>query len=126
MPSASLLSSVTGELLAPMMDIHKILRVLPHRYPFLLVDRILDIGPDFIIAIKNVTANEPYFQGHFPDLPVMPGVLLVESMAQTGAVMLLTVGAQKGENFDDKLVLFAAIENARFRKPVEGRRPHHG
>ncbi len=101
-----------------MLDIHQILRLLPHRYPFLLVDRVLEIRPDFIVAIKNVTANEPCFQGHFPELPVMPGVLIIESMAQTGAVLLLSMGGKNGENFDDKLVLFAAIENARFRKPV--------
>jgi 3-hydroxyacyl-[acyl-carrier-protein] dehydratase len=101
-----------------MLDIHQILRLLPHRYPFLLVDRVLEIRPDFIIAVKNVTANEPCFQGHFPELPVMPGVLIIESMAQTGAVLLLSMGAKKGETFDDKLVLFAAIERARFRKPV--------
>jgi 3-hydroxyacyl-[acyl-carrier-protein] dehydratase len=101
-----------------MLDIHQILRLLPHRYPFLLVDRVLEIRPDFIVAVKNVTANEPCFQGHFPELPVMPGVLIIESMAQTGAVLLLSMGGKNGENFDDKLVLFAAIENARFRKPV--------
>jgi 3-hydroxyacyl-[acyl-carrier-protein] dehydratase len=101
-----------------MLDIHQILKVLPHRYPFLLVDRILEMRPDFIVGIKNVTMNEPFFQGHFPELPVMPGVLIIESMAQTGAVLLLSMGARQGESFENKLVLFTAIERARFRKPV--------
>ena len=101
-----------------MLDIHQILKVLPHRYPFLLVDRILEMRPDFIVGIKNVTMNEPFFQGHFPELPVMPGVLIIESMAQTGAVLLLSMGAHHGQSFENKLVLFTAIERARFRKPV--------
>ena len=101
-----------------MLDIHQILKVLPHRYPFLLVDRILEMRPDFIVGIKNVTMNEPFFQGHFPELPVMPGVLIIESMAQTGAVLLLSMGARQGQSFENKLVLFTAIERARFRKPV--------
>jgi beta-hydroxyacyl-ACP dehydratase FabZ len=101
-----------------MLDIHQILKILPHRYPFLLVDRILEMRPDFIVGIKNVTMNEPFFQGHFPELPVMPGVLIIESMAQTGAVLLLSMGARQGESFENKLVLFTAIERARFRKPV--------
>ena len=101
-----------------MHDIHHILSVLPHRYPFLLVDRIEEMREDRIVGIKNVTANEPFFQGHFPELPVMPGVLIIESMAQVGAVLLLTYGPKRGENFADKVVLFSAIEKARFRKPV--------
>jgi len=101
-----------------MYDINHILSVLPHRYPFLLVDRIEEMREDWIVGIKNVTANEPFFQGHFPDLPVMPGVLIIESMAQVGAVLLLTYGPKRGENYDDKVVLFAGIEKARFRKPV--------
>ncbi len=101
-----------------MHDINHILSVLPHRYPFLLVDRIEEMGDDRIVGIKNVTANEPFFQGHFPELPVMPGVLIIESMAQVGAVLLLTCGPKRGENFADKVVLFSAIEKARFRKPV--------
>jgi 3-hydroxyacyl-[acyl-carrier-protein] dehydratase len=101
-----------------MLDIHQILKVLPHRYPFLLIDRILEMRPDFIVGIKNVTVNEPFFQGHFPELPVMPGVLIIESMAQTGAVLLLSMGARHGQSFEGKLVLFTAIERARFRKPV--------
>jgi len=101
-----------------MYDINHIMSVLPHRYPFLLVDRIEEMREDWIVGIKNVTVNEPFFQGHFPDLPVMPGVLIIESMAQVGAVLLLTYGPKRGENYDDKVVLFAGIEKARFRKPV--------
>ncbi|MDE2639870.1 MAG: 3-hydroxyacyl-ACP dehydratase FabZ, partial [Chloroflexota bacterium] len=93
-----------------MHDINHILSVLPHRYPLLLVDRIEEMGEDRIVGIKNVTANEPFFQGHFPELPVMPGVLIIESMAQVGAVLLLTHGPKRGENFADKVVLFSAIE----------------
>jgi len=101
-----------------MYDINHILSVLPHRYPFLLVDRIEEMREDWIVGIKNVTVNEPFFQGHFPELPVMPGVLVVESMAQVGAVLLLTFGPKRGENYDDKVVLFSGIEKAHFRKPV--------
>ena len=95
-------------------DIQKILASLPHRYPFLLVDRIVDIdGDDSCIGIKNVTINEPQFQGHFPDRPVMPGVMLIEGMAQTaGAICARKSGV--GSN----LVYFMTIDNARFRKPV--------
>jgi 3-hydroxyacyl-[acyl-carrier-protein] dehydratase len=101
-----------------MLDINQILSLIPHRYPFLLVDRIVEIKPDWIVGLKNVSANEPYFQGHFPDMPVMPGVLIVEAMAQVGAVLLVTGGAERGESFDDKVVLFSTIEKAKFRKPV--------
>jgi 3-hydroxyacyl-[acyl-carrier-protein] dehydratase len=88
--------------------------ILPHRYPFLLVDRILEIEADRIVGIKNVTANEPFFTGHFPEFPVMPGVLLIEAMAQVaGVLVLLGVPDRKS-----KLVLFASIEEAKFRKPV--------
>jgi len=97
-------------------DIAKILQALPHRYPFLMVDRIRDIdGDDFGIGIKNVTFNEPHFEGHFPGHPVMPGVLLIEGMAQTaGALCVLA----QGLSGPPKLVYFMTIDNAKFRKPV--------
>jgi beta-hydroxyacyl-ACP dehydratase FabZ len=97
------------------MDIHAIEAVLPHRYPFLLVDRIVAIEDGRkVVGIKNVTFNEPFFQGHFPGSPVMPGVLIVEAMAQVGAVLLLR-GIPDREK---KLVYFAGIDKARFRRPV--------
>src|ERR1700674_4971941 len=92
----------------------EIRRILPHRYPMLLIDRIVELEAERIVGIKNVTHNEPFFQGHFPDFPVMPGVLIVEAMAQAAGVLVL-------KNIEDrhkKLVLLVAIENARFRKPV--------
>ncbi|HVP07657.1 MAG TPA: bifunctional UDP-3-O-[3-hydroxymyristoyl] N-acetylglucosamine deacetylase/3-hydroxyacyl-ACP dehydratase [Candidatus Acidoferrum sp.] len=96
-------------------DINSILKIMPHRYPFLLIDRILDLEPDKrVIAIKNVTINEPFFQGHFPGHPIMPGVLILEAMAQAGGVLLLNAI----ENPETKLVYFLSIDNARFRKPV--------
>lgn len=98
------------------LDFQDILRLLPHRYPFLMVDRVVDIGPDGEggIGIKNVTANEPHFQGHFPDNPVMPGVLIVEGMAQTaGAIASATQGWSAPPT-----VLFLTIDKAKFRKPV--------
>lgn len=88
--------------------------ILPHRYPMLMVDRIVEIGPDSIVGIKNVTSNEPFFQGHFPEYPVMPGVLIVEAMAQVGGILVL----KELEDRKTKLVLFAAIEEAKFRRPV--------
>ncbi|MEM6463358.1 MAG: 3-hydroxyacyl-ACP dehydratase FabZ [Pseudomonadota bacterium] len=94
--------------------IEKIMELLPHRYPFLLVDRIIDIdGDNSAIGIKNVTANEPHFTGHFPGNPVMPGVLLIEGMAQTAGAICARIQAEKSE-----LVYFMTIDNARFRKPV--------
>ena len=96
------------------LDINDIRGILPHRYPFLLVDRIIEMDAERIVGIKNVTANEPFFQGHFPDFPVMPGVLIVEAMAQTAGVLVL----QSMEDRHNKLVFLVAIENARFRKPV--------
>jgi len=98
-----------------LLDINEIQKILPHRYPFLLVDAIEEMEPKKrIVGIKNVTANESYFQGHFPGKPVMPGVLIVESMAQTGGVLLL----KEVPDRDKKLIYFVAIDNARFRRPV--------
>jgi 3-hydroxyacyl-[acyl-carrier-protein] dehydratase len=97
-------------------DIARIMALLPHRYPFLLIDRIVDMDQDVsATGIKNVTINEPFFQGHFPQSPVMPGVLIIEAMAQTaGALVLSHLGAIDS----GKLVYFMAIDHARFRKPV--------
>ena len=96
------------------MDIQGIRAILPHRYPFLLVDRIEELEPERIVGIKNVTVNEPFFTGHFPDFPVMPGVLIVEAMAQVAGVLVLS----QIEDRKNKLVLLASIEEAKFRKPV--------
>jgi 3-hydroxyacyl-[acyl-carrier-protein] dehydratase len=96
------------------LDINEIRKILPHRYPFLLVDRIVEVEADRIVGIKNVTVNEPFFMGHFPHFPVMPGVLIVEAMAQVAGVLVL----QRIPDRDNKLVFLVAIENARFRKPV--------
>ena len=97
------------------LDINEIQKILPHRPPFLLVDRIIEMEPGKrIVGIKNVTMNEPFFVGHFPNFPVMPGVLIIEAMAQTGGVLALHDAAIGS----DKLVLFAAIEEAKFRRPV--------
>ncbi|MFH2012931.1 MAG: 3-hydroxyacyl-ACP dehydratase FabZ [Pseudomonadota bacterium] len=99
-----------------MLDIIDIMKLLPHRYPFLLVDRILEIDKGKrIVGIKNVTFNEPFFQGHFPDYPIMPGVLLVEAMAQTGAVLALNSESKKVK---DKKFYFSNIDKVKFRKPV--------
>jgi len=100
------------------MDIHKILKQLPHRYPFLLVDRVLEIDRGKTIkALKNVTINEPFFQGHFPHRPVMPGVLMLEALAQAAA--LLAFDALDSSPSDDMVYYFAGIEGARFKRPVE-------
>jgi beta-hydroxyacyl-ACP dehydratase FabZ len=88
--------------------------ILPHRYPFLLVDRVLELSADRVVALKNVTYNEPYFQGHFPGAPVMPGVLLVEAMAQAGGVLMLRDIPDRQE----KLIYFTGIDRCRFRRPV--------
>ncbi len=96
------------------MDINEIMQVIPHRYPFLMVDRILEVeAGKRAIGIKNVSGNEPYFQGHFPGYPVMPGVLIIEALAQVGAVAILMMPESKG-----KLALFAGIDGARFRRQV--------
>jgi 3-hydroxyacyl-[acyl-carrier-protein] dehydratase len=101
----------------PLMDIHQILEHLPHRYPFVLVDRVLEIEPGKRIkAVKNVSINEPFFPGHFPHHPVMPGVLIVEALAQAAAILSFKTG-----NFmpsDDSVYYFAGIDKARFKKPV--------
>jgi 3-hydroxyacyl-[acyl-carrier-protein] dehydratase len=100
------------------MDIHKILQKLPHRYPILLVDRVLELEKDVHIkALKNVTINEPFFMGHFPARPVMPGVLMLEALAQTAALLSFeSAGIEPGE---DTVVYFVGIDNARFKRPVE-------
>jgi len=97
-------------------DIREIMAYLPHRYPFLLVDRVLALEPgDHVVALKNVTINEPFFQGHFPGIPVMPGVLILEAMGQAGGV-LAYVSLPK--RLKGRLVYFSGIDKARFRKPV--------
>ncbi len=98
-----------------MMDIHQILKQLPHRYPILLVDRVLEIEKGVRIkAIKNVTINEPQFMGHFPERPVMPGVLLIEAMAQVGGVLVFKSGGTVGKT----IMYLTGVEEAKFRKPV--------
>jgi 3-hydroxyacyl-[acyl-carrier-protein] dehydratase len=97
------------------LDIGDILQILPHRFPFLLIDRVIEIVPrERIVALKNVTVNEPFFTGHFPEVPILPGVIMIECMAQAGAVLLLTELADR----DNKLVVFTGVERARFRRPV--------
>jgi len=96
-------------------DVRWVMSVLPHRYPMLLIDRVLEIEPKrSIVAIKNFTINEEFFQGHFPEHPIVPGVLLVEAMAQAGGILLLHDDPQR----EQKLLYFGAIERARFRRPV--------
>jgi 3-hydroxyacyl-[acyl-carrier-protein] dehydratase len=99
----------------PVMEVGDICKILPHRYPFLLIDRVIELErKKRIVAIKNVTFNEPYFQGHFPDKPIMPGVLIVEAIAQAGGALLMT----EVPNRDELLMVFTGIERARFRRPV--------
>jgi len=108
---------MTNNIESTSMDIHEILEHLPHRYPFVLIDRIvsMELGKE-ITALKNVTINEPFFPGHFPHHPVMPGVLIVEAMAQAAAVLSFkTMGAKPS---DDSVYYFAGIDSARFKKPV--------
>lgn len=96
-----------------MMNINEIMKFLPHRYPFLLVDRITDLKPGVsITGLKNITMNEPFFQGHFPGQPIMPGVLIIEAMAQVAGVMAFSSG------IEGKSVFFMSIDNAKFRRPV--------
>ncbi|MBN1484400.1 MAG: 3-hydroxyacyl-ACP dehydratase FabZ [Chloroflexia bacterium] len=96
-----------------MLTAEEIQQILPHRYPFLLVDRVLEVEEDRAVGIKNVTINEPFFQGHFPGRPIMPGVLIVEALAQVGAVAILSHPENQG-----KLALFAGLDQVRFKRPV--------
>jgi 3-hydroxyacyl-[acyl-carrier-protein] dehydratase len=97
------------------LDIIEIMAILPHRYPFLLIDRVIEMErKQRIVALKNVTINEPHFTGHFPDYPIMPGVLMVEAIAQTGGALLLTEIPDR----EEKLMVFTGIENAKFKRPV--------
>jgi 3-hydroxyacyl-[acyl-carrier-protein] dehydratase len=98
-----------------MLDVNEIMKLLPHRYPFLLVDRVTEIDPGKkIVGLKNVTINEPFFPGHFPGHPVMPGVLIIEAMAQTAAILVYSSSADN----KDKITYFVGIDNTKFRKPV--------
>lgn len=101
------------DIMGKVLDINTIQKILPHRYPFLLVDRIVESSEGRIVGIKNVTINEPFFQGHFPGHPIMPGVLMIEAMAQVGGIGALSMKDNRG-----KLAYFLSIDNARFRKPV--------
>jgi 3-hydroxyacyl-[acyl-carrier-protein] dehydratase len=97
-------------------DINRVMQMIPHRYPMLMIDRVIDVVLDeSAVGVKNVTINEPYFQGHFPRFPVMPGVMIIEAMAQTSAVLVV---ATLGREAEGKLVYFMSVEGARFRKPV--------
>lgn len=97
-------------------ELDRIMEMIPHRYPFLMIDRVVDVVPDVsAVGIKNVTINEPHFMGHFPQKPVMPGVLIVEAMAQTAGVLVVST---LGKEAEGKLVYFMTIDEARFRKPV--------
>ncbi len=113
--SATRLAECPPDPTALAMDIQEIMAILPHRYPFLLIDRIVELTPkQRIVALKNVTINESHFQGHFPGYPIMPGVLIVEAMAQAGCVLLL----REFEDHAEKLVVFTGIEEAKFRRAV--------
>jgi len=107
--------AANGGAIKTTLDIVEIQQILPHRYPFLLIDRVIDLEPrKRIVAIKNVTVNEPFFMGHFPEYPIMPGVLIVEAIAQSGGALLLTEIPDRA----NKLMVFTGIERAKFRKPV--------
>jgi len=115
MTDGSPVTAVTPAGAKTMLDIHDILKILPHRYPLLLIDRVLELKrKERIVAIKNVTINEPFFVGHFPGLPIMPGVLIVEAIAQAGGALLLT----EVDDRHDKVMVFTGIERAKFRRPV--------
>ena len=105
-----------GEVVGTTIDIARIMEMIPHRYPMLMIDKVVDLVSDTsAVGVKNVTINEPYFQGHFPDHPVMPGVLIIEAMAQTSAVLVMeSLGAEA----EGRLVYFMSIDQARFRKPI--------
>ena len=106
----------TEENSTTVIDINRVMQMIPHRYPFLMVDKVTDVVPgESAVGIKYVTAAEPHFQGHFPQRPIMPGVLIIESMAQTAAVLVVQT---LGPSAEGKLVYFMSVENARFRKPV--------
>ena len=111
------MSDPTNQPAAKTMDIQEIMSLLPHRYPFLLIDRLIEIErKKRVVAIKNVTVNEPHFAGHFPDFPIMPGVLIIEAIAQAGAALLLT--EYPAADRASKLMLFTSIDRARIRRPV--------
>jgi 3-hydroxyacyl-[acyl-carrier-protein] dehydratase len=104
------------EVAVPEIDTMRIMEMIPHRYPFLMIDRVVEVVPNrSAVGIKNVTINEHFFQGHFPSRPVMPGVLIIEAMAQTAAVLVVQT---LGPGSEGKLVYFMSVDNARFRKPV--------
>lgn len=109
-------ASVESPAIGDVLDIGRIMEMIPHRYPMLMIDRVVDVVADrSAVGIKNVSINEPYFQGHFPSHPVMPGVLIIESMAQTAAVLVVRT---LGKEAEGKLVYFMTIDEARFRRPV--------
>ncbi len=113
-----MLNDPGGSTEAVKLDINAILRLLPHRYPFLLVDRVLECHPGkSILALKNVTFNEPYFPGHFPHRPIMPGVIIIEALAQTAGILAFVTAGVVPDN--DTRFYFVGIDKARFRKPVE-------
>ncbi len=106
----------TGKKVLGSADIARVMKLLPHRYPFLMLDRLQDMdGDDSCVGIKNVTINEPFFQGHFPQFPVMPGVLIIEGLAQTAGALCV---ASLGEDYNPQVVYFMGIDKAKFRKPV--------
>lgn len=110
------MDDVTDKMKLETADIAKVMKLLPHRYPFLMVDRMYDMqGDTSAVGVKNVTINEPFFQGHFPQYPVMPGVLIIEGLAQTAGALCVH---SLGENYKAELVYFMGIDKAKFRKPV--------